>query len=248
MPKIFKNRKKIFIACFVCVFTLCLVVANILASSLISANKNTYEVKSSSFDLYMICLGKSQVKKEVEGMQEEYQKIGAGGYVWSQEGYYYLVSSAYLNKNDGVLVQNSIKNKGIDSQLISQNFPSLSIMGDFSDEESSVMSKALNIFQDYYHELYDIAISYDTSVYNEISTRLAVNNAHSNLSSKIANFETLFGDIQDDQLQKLGDALSKTLSISKKLCSGVPLNSSQTYSSLIKYHYLEILDVYRTLL
>ena len=249
MPKFFKNNKKSLIAFGTCLlFIVCLVIANFIASSVLSAGKNVSEVKSSAFDLYMISLAKSQVKSEALSLSADYQKIGAGGYIWEQDGYFHVISSAYSNKNDAILVQNSVKAKGIENSLINVHFNGLSINGNFTDNEGKVLNKALNSFQNYYHSLYDIAISYDTSVYNEISARLAVNNSHSTLSSLLADFETIFEDAcTASPLKNLHSALNDALSISKDLCSGVPVNAGQTYSSLIKYHYLKILDIYLNL-
>lgn len=249
MPIFFKNNKKSLIAMGSCLlFIVCLVIANFIASSLIATGKNVSEVKSSAYDLYMISLAKSQVKSEAISLSADYQKIGAGGYIWEQEGYFHVISSAYSNKNDAILVQNSVKAKGIESCLINVHFDSYTINGNFTDSEAKVLTKALNCFQNYYHSLYDIAISYDTSVYNEISARLAVNNAHSTLSSMLADFETIFADdCTATPLKDLHTALNDALSASKDLCSGVPVNAGQTYSSLIKYHYLKILKIYLNL-
>lgn len=244
MPNFFKNNKKsLFIALSCCAIILCLAIANLIASSVISADKNITEIKSNSFDLYMISLGKSQIKTEATTLSSDYQKIGAGGYIWEKDGYFYIISSAYQNKNDALLVQNSIKNKGIDSELILVHFNNIAINGSFSDDEGKALTKAVNIFEQYYLSLYDIAISFDTSVYNEISARLSVNNAHSNLTSTIANFETIFPDHSFSPIREFYSALTQALSSSKTLCSGLPLSAEQTYSSLIKYHYLEILNI-----
>lgn len=244
MPIFFKNNKKSFLVALSCfIFIFCLVIANMIASSVISAGKTLNKVSSNSFDLFMISLGKSQVKSEALALCTDYQKIGAGGYVWEYEGYFHVISSAYLNKNDGILVQNSIKNKGIESNLLTIHFDSIIFNGSFSEDEGKVLLKAINIFEQYYHSLYDIAISFDTSVYNEISARLAVNDAHSNLASTIANFETIFADCSAQPIKNLHDALENALSSSKTLCSGLPITAQQTYSSLIKYHYLEILNI-----
>lgn len=244
MPNFLKrNKKSLLIALSCCLLILCLMVANLLASSVISANKTVSEIKSNSFDLYMLSLGKSQVKSETQSLCDDFQKIGAGGYIWENEGYFHIISSAYLNKNDAILVQNSIKNKGIDSQLLTIHFSSIVLNGSFTEDEGKVLSKAVNIFEEYYHSLYDVAISFDTSVYNEISARLAVNNCHSTLSSTIANFETVFPSRSLSPIKELYEALQNALSSSKTLCSGLPITSTQTYSSLIKYHYLEVLNI-----
>lgn len=247
MPKFFQKYKKNLIASFVCLSLIaCLVIANFVASSLIPTAKVITSAKSSPFELYMISLSKSQVKSEAETLAKDYQQIGAGGYIWQIDEYYHVISSAYSNKNDAVLVQNSVKNKGIESELVKVSFPSIEIKGDFSESESKILNKSLSCFQSYYLSLYDISISYDTLVYNEISARLAINNAHSTLSSTLADFETIFADACEiEPLNSFHNLLENALSSSKSLCSAIPLFPEQTYSSLIKYRYLEILYLYK---
>lgn len=244
MPTFFKLHKKNFmLAGASLLFIFCLVIANIIASSVISVSKPVKQVKSSPFQIYMLSMGKSQVKNEALSLAKDYQKIGAGGYIWEKDNYFYVISSAYLNKNDAANVQNSIKNKGIESELVSADFKSMEINGNFNDEEARVLAKAINSFENYYQNLYDIAISYDTLVYNEISARVAVNNAYSTFSSYLANFETIFEDnCTTKPLENLHKTLNLALSSGKSLCSAVPLSEGQTYSSLIKYYYLEILN------
>ena len=250
MPKIsLKSKifsKKSFILILITTFLIiCLLVANFLSAFLIKTESKTENVSSNSFDIYILTLAKSQVEKEAESLASDYQQIGAGGYIWKNDDYFYVVSSAYINKNDAVLVQNSVKvNQGLDSEIITVNFKSSTINGNFTSEEKKVLTKALNSFCDYYLKIYDIAISLDTAVYNEISARLAINSAHNNLNNIIDDYNTLFKDVDDDGLKSLGNCLNKALNASKFLCGGTPISKDQTYSSILKYRYLEVLSLY----
>lgn len=223
----------------------CLIVANYLSLMLVRTETGGESVTAGDFKVYMLTLSKSQVEKESISRAVDFRKIGAGGYVWQQNEYYFVVSSVYANRNDAVLVQNSVKsNQGLESEIVEVAFPSFTINGNFSGEEKKVLSKALNAFYELYYNIYDIAISLDTAVYNEISARLAVNNAHSGLSNTIDNFNTMFGEYDQPEIQELSDALDDGLQISKALCGGSPISEGQTYSSLLKYHYTEILALY----
>ena len=62
-----------------------------------------------------------------------------------------ILSSGYLNKNDAVLVQSSLKeNFQIESELFSVRFESFSVHGNFDSDEGKVLSKALNLFLETY--------------------------------------------------------------------------------------------------
>lgn len=196
----------------------------------------------------MLTLAKSQVKSEAQSRASDFQKIGGGGFIWEQEDYFYVVSSVYANKNDAVLVQNSVKtNQGFDSEIITVKFKSFSINGNFSADEKKVLTKALNCFYEYYLSIYDVAISLDTHVYNEISARLAVNNAHNTLNNTVDDFNTIFTN-PNTSIEVISVALNQALEESKKLCGGTLENSSQTYPSILKYRYTAVLNIFYEML
>lgn len=230
-------------------FVACTLLASFISNYIVPASDLGEKVKTNSYTLYMISLADSKLEKEAEMLCEDYQKIGAGGFVWKSEDYYHVISSAYLNKNDATLVQNSIKtNQNIESKLIEVKFNGIEIYQTLDANENKVMTKAGNLFYNYYLSLFDIAVSYDTFVYNEISARLAVNNLHSSLLETIANFETVFKDnLSSQEISPLYCSLLKAKEISEDLCGGEKLNSNQTYSSLLKYRYLQMLDLQKSL-
>ncbi len=242
MPKISIKKKTFIIVLLSLFFISCLIIAFYLSNIIIRTDNNSDSVKSNSFELYLLSLSKSQLEKEAITISGDYQKIGAGGFIWKDGEYYHVISSAYVNKNDAILVQNSIKtNQSIDSEIITVKFKEKEILGTFTNEEAKVLTKALNCYQEYYLNIYDIAISLDTSVYNEISARLAVNNSHNNLATTIANFETLFKDSIVSPIKSLKTSLDNAKKSSQALCGGTPINQCQTYSSILKYRYLEVL-------
>ena len=193
----------------------------------------------------MLSLSKSQVESEAKSIAPDYRKIGAGGFIWKNGEYYYVVSSAYANKNDAELVQNSIKlNQNLESEIFTIKFKSYSINGSFNGEEKKVIQKTLNGCQTFYTSLYDIAISLDTGVYNEISAKLAVNNASQTLATTYANFNTLYPNSPSSPYNEINKLNEKAVILSQKLSSGERISADQTYSSLIKYRYLETLSLF----
>lgn len=242
MPKISIKKKSLIIIFLSLFFLVCLIIAFFLSNFLVRADNSSESVKSNSFELHLLSLSKSKLEKEALAISGDYQKIGAGGFVWKDGEYYHVVSSAYANKNDAILVQNSIKtNQSIDSEIISIKFEEKQILGTFTSEETKVLTKALNSYQEYYLNIYDISISLDTAFYNEISARLAVNNSHNNLATTIANFETLFNDNISSPIKSLTTSLNNAKKSSQALCGGYLINQGQTYSSILKYRYLEVL-------
>ena len=248
IKNVFKSKKNLIVSIGVIFLVGCLIIANYLSLLLVRTDSGAENVSSSPCELYMLTLAKSKVEKEAKMLASDYQNIGAGGYIWEQNDYYYVVSSVYNNKNDAVLVQNSVKaNQGFDSEIITVKFPSFSINGNFSADEKRVLDKALNCFYSYYLSIYDIAISLDTNVNNEVSAKLAVNNAHNTLNNVVDDFNTLFSSIKSDDLNELSAALSNSLKESQDLCLGTLVSPNQTYSSLLKYRYTAVLNEWKKL-
>ena len=249
-----KNKKKfkkaIVLIASILIFSVCFGIAQAVSGLLMQTSTQIPSgLSTPSFKLYFISITKSQLENSAYGLAGDYQKIGAGGYIIKNEGYYHVVSSCYEKQNDAILVQNNIKvNHNLETEIFSINFDSLSISGNFSAEEKQVLSKALKSFYNVYQSLFDIAISLDTNVYNDISARLQVNSIYSNFNSILTDFNTLFAQYNEKNINIINKYITKANEILEILCSGKLVNQNQTYSSLIKYRYLQFLSNYQEFL
>ena len=246
MTTFLKNHKKkiIYISSILSII-LILIIANMFANFIIPTQTFTTSISSNSFQMYLISLSKSQIESEAKSHSADFQEIGGGGYIWKQDDYYHIIASAYLNKADAELVQNSIKlNQNLTSEILTISFNNYTIYGNFSSEENKVISDLLSACTNFYSSIYDIAISLDTSVCNEISAKLAVNSAHHDFSTTIANFNTIFSPHLPSNLSPVYALALKGYKIGEKLVSGELINTNQNYSSLLKYRYLEIMNLY----
>ncbi len=249
MPKKLNSNKKILI-CLASIFVLAtaLLLANLISMITFPVSQSSQEVHVNSFELHFLAVNKSQNELSAKALASDYQPIGAGGFIWKEGDYYYVASSAYQNKNDATLVQTNLKNSEIESEIFSVKFKDFSVSGNFENDEKKVLQKALTIAYISYQNLYDIAISLDTGVYNETSARLAVNAVNSSISMAFDDYQTLFSENDNKIFKKIESSLKNIQRISTALCSGVKLSDKQTYSSLIKYRYLEILNEYMHLI
>lgn len=246
MTKIFNLRKKTFLSVVLSlVVIVCLIVANYLSSFILPADTNAESVSSADYTLYFLTLSKSQIKNEAITHAPDFREIGAGGFVWQEGEYFYVVSSVYANKNDAGLVQNSLKQtQNIESEIISVKFESVNIIGSFNADEKKIISRSLSASMNFYNSIYDIAISLDTGVYNEISAKLAVNSAHNALAKTYADFSTIYSNPVEEPIKNIDEMLEKINKTSQKLCTGEKISDAQTYSSLLKYRYIEVLSIY----
>ena len=239
------HKKTIINGLLVTGIVLCLIIANLLSKFIIPSDLSSSSVSSSSYELHLISLSKSKVENESKERARDFQALGAGGFIWKQDDYFYVISSAYLNKNDAALVQNSIKlNHNLESQILTIKFSPYTIYGNFDSEQTKVLDKLLSACFDIYTSVYDVVISLDTGVSNETSARLAINAAQNNLAKAVANFNTLFPAPVPDNLSPLKDMIDRVFTVGQKLSASEAINDSQTYSSIIKYRYLEILNIF----
>lgn len=242
-----KNKQKSMIVLLVAIVLATGVgIAGILSNILyVSASLPNGGIGSPGFEIYFLSLNKSKLENSAKSLAPDYQAIGAGGYIWQQDEYFHVFSSGYENKNDALLVQSNLTStSNIISEIVCVKFNTLTVTGTFDAAEKKALQKAISSFQTTFQSLYDIAISLDTSVYNEISARLAVNAVHASISAICADFDTLFKNNDNATIQTIATYLNKEESVSKALCTGIVLSSKQTYSSLIKYRYIEILNLY----
>ncbi|MBE7073901.1 MAG: hypothetical protein E7379_02280 [Clostridiales bacterium] len=246
MTNFFKKHKKTLLGCVASLSALAiLIIANCLANFIVPTNNLSSQVQANEFEMYLISLSKSQVESEARSHAEDFQIIGAGGFIWEKDGYFHIISSGYLNKPDAELVQNSIKlNQNLDSELLSVKFDSISIYGNWQTEESKALSALLSSCTNFYCNIYDIAISLDTAVCNETTAKLAVNSAHHDFSTTLANFNTLFSKPCPENLSSIYNLAVQGYKIGEKLAREEKVNPNQNYSSLLKYRYLEVMNLY----
>lgn len=240
------KKHKIFImsaifSFFACGVALAILLSNVLFRPVSSNNLNA--VTSPNFEVHFIALNKSQIEANANSLCQDYQKLGAGGYVWQVGAYYHILSSGFENRSDAELVQNNLlKTHGISSELISIKFQSFKLNGNFTADNKKILEKAVNSFFDAYKSLYDIAISLDTQVTNVLEARLAVNSVCTRISNIYADYQTVFA--RDKSLAKLNSYLEKEVDTSSKLASETLISPTQTYASLVKYRYIELLKCY----
>ena len=239
-----KHKKKLLGALSILLLIVLLFCANALTIFVLPTQTIANAIESNTFEVFLISLAKSQVKNESISRAEDFQKIGAGGFVWEYEDYYHVVSSAYLNKSDALLVQNSIKlNQNIDSQLLTITFDSIKLNGNFDEQEYKVVSNLLFSPINFYTCLYDIAVSLDTKVFDQTNAKLAVNTAQHTFSTTLANFNTLYPKPHPDDLSLIYNICLEAYSTGEKLCREEKISDEQNYSSLLKYRYLEVLNI-----
>ena len=131
----------------------------IMSFSTIQASE-TFLSSSLDFEIYFLTSTKSQVENSAKALAEYQMARDGAGYILKQDNYFYVISSAYENKNDADLVSAKLKSDGEENEIIKKSFPSITLSSPIpSPEAKSTLTAALNIFLSSYRSLFDISIA-----------------------------------------------------------------------------------------
>lgn len=220
-------------------FLACISCGYFISSAIITTFNYSSSVSIPSYKVYGVSLQNSTNKSSLENNAISFQAGNSAGYIYQQDNEFFLLGFIYENVNDAELVKNNLKSDDIDSKIISIEIPSQAISGDFSSDQKSILTNILKSNYEIYKDLYDVAISLDTNVFDKQKAKLECNSIYSKHISTKTNLETIFDD--NSSLTEIVDKTNKTSKYLSELVSENYLNSSQTFSSLIKYSCCKIL-------
>lgn len=247
-----KTRKMHFLSKFFTIFTAVVVICltlNLadLFSSLITVGGFTFtnnDIVLSKYNLYAVCTNSAETQVQATEHANICQIQGGAGYNYMYDSKYYTIASIYENESDANKVLQNLK-KTIQTACIVQIYINpISLSSNLSSEERTNLENALNIFKNTYKELYDISVSLDTSVTNEVNAKLQINALGSKISTISTNFTTLFNTQMTNNFLTIKLKLAELSSNLNELISS---SSSQPFSSQIKSTYAKAVFTYKSL-
>ena len=216
-------------------------------SSLITVGGFTFTSNSITlpkYNLFAVCITSANTKAQAEENANMCKMQGGAGYLYLYEGKFYIIASVYENESDADKVLTNIKNTNPHSTKINIQIDTISISSNLSSEEKTTLEKALNIFKDTYKELYDISVSLDTGVINEVNARLSVNSLGSGINTISSNFTTLFNAQMTNNFLNIKLKLNELSSTINNLINAP---TTHPYTSQLKLAYTETLFIYSSL-
>ncbi len=228
---------------FVVAICSCISCGYLISTAIVTSSLFQYTsvVSSDSQNLYAISMASSTSENDLTSQKENLQSQNGAGYIYEKDGNFYLIASIYENYNDAELVKNNLKTNGIEAEILTITLDTIQIEGNFTADEKTMLSNGIKSSVETFKNLYDVAISLDTSVFDKTKAKIECNTIYSNNVSIKANFDTYFKDTKDDNLKKLQSTLTKTNDYLSNLISENYDTQTQTFSSLIKQTYCEIL-------
>lgn len=251
MTKSFSSSKKIkFFSIFFMIisFALCISLAGVF-SSLITvggfSNITSGDAKSSGFVVYAVSLYKTQTKAQAREMSEVTMRKNGAGYIYQDDEAFYVFASCYENKADAEKVVSNLKENEVSSSIKDLQFNEILLKSKMTEQEKTVLIKALSSFKNLYKKLYDLSVSIDTKLLTEIQAKVLLNDIISEQSKVQTNFETIFNSKLTSTLLEIKLSLSNISNILNNLADFSSLDIP--YTSQVKNTYFQVLFEYNSL-
>ena len=172
----------------------CVSIGYLLSTFIVSANlfQVAQKVESGQNTYYLLSVYSAESLEEAENELENFSDTNFGLYIYENDDAYHIIASCYKNNNDAELVKSNLKTNGIEAEILKLTKPSIILEGNFSESEENVLKESLAVADSVFQSLYDITVSLDTGVTDEVTAKLKINEVYSNFLTKKNNFETLF--------------------------------------------------------
>ncbi len=212
--------------------------ANYFCSSLyISTNQNNSgAIASLDSSAYLISVAKSQSELSASALANDYEN--ACGYIWKDGEYYHVIHSAADKENDATLIKNALEKNGISAEIISLSFAHFKLEEGLSNEQLICANEALSSFMQSFRLLSDIAVGLDTNVYSHATATEKLSKLKERITNLELNYRHTFSDCPAEPSTALGQYLADQLE---------SISLSQPQSKSLKYHAIEILEIYKNM-
>lgn len=229
-------------------FALCISLAGVF-SSLITvggfSNITSGDAKSSGFVVYAVSLYKTQTKAQAREMSEVTMRKNGAGYIYQDDEAFYVFASCYENKADAEKVVSNLKENEVSSSIKDLQFNEILLKSKMTEQEKTVLIKALSSFKNLYKKLYDLSVSIDTKLLTEIQAKVLLNDIISEQNKVQTNFETIFNSKLTSTLLEIKLSLSNISNILNNLADFSSLDIP--YTSQVKNTYFQVLFEYNSL-
>lgn len=204
-------------------------------------NENIY---LNEYNIYAVCTSSYQTKVMATEFSETIKSQGGAGFVYMNKDSYYIVASMYENEADAKKVLEKNIEEKPNATVIKICIPPITISSNLQSQEKTAVNACLSVFKNCYKKLYDISVSIDTAVTNEVNARLDVNQLLSDVQTSLNNFNILFAsNITSDLLNiKLG-----VEDVVKVLKSLIESTSTLPFTALIKEAYCNVICCYKNM-
>lgn len=218
----------------------CISFGYLISTLIVSANlfQTTQKVESGQNTYYLLSVYSAESLEEAENKLENFSDTNFGLYIYENDDAYHIIASCYKNNNDAELVKSNLKTNGIEAEILKIKKESVVLEGSFSSNEELILKDCLSTTNNIYNNLYDITVSLDTNVTDEVSAKLKINEVYSNFLTTKNNFETLFSANTSNEIANIRENFTKIDEILLDLTSST---QDRNLSAQIKYSYTKLI-------
>lgn len=114
-------------------------------------------------NLYAITMGESTDKFQAFNIGGGVSVLGAGGFVWEENGKYYVVANIYENSSEANKILNGLNESNYEVDVMEIKIPRVKLsFENLNGEYVKDIQNALNRLYGLYEDLYNLAINIDT--------------------------------------------------------------------------------------
>ena len=237
-----------FILIVVCV-GLCIVVSqffsNIISTG--SVSFSTFSTASSDkYTLYAVSLGSYPSQTQADDYAVSVRAKNAGGYVYKNNGKFFVIASIYEKKNDAESVAENLSTAGNSAEIVELNVEKVNFNKISTQSLKKEFIEFLSLFKDVYTNMYDISVSLDTSVFSEAKAKIEVDGLKTKLSAAIeklsngtSSADGVYYVIIKNKAQNIIDELDEVVNFNETDTYPLGAKIKNTYISVV----CDILDV-----
>lgn len=218
----------------------CVSFGYLVSTLIVSANlfQTTQKVESGQNTYYLLSVYSAESLEEAESEVENFSDTNFGLYIYENNDAYHIIASCYKNNNDAELVKSNLKANGIEAEILKIKKESVVLEGSFSSNEELILKDCLSVTYNIFNNLYDITVSLDTNVTDEVTAKLKINEVYSNFLTTKNNFETLFSANTSSEISNIRENFTKIDEILLDLTSST---QDHKLSAQIKYSIAKLI-------
>ena len=218
----------------------CVSFGYLVSTLIVSANlfQTTQKVEGGQNTYYLLSVYSAKSLEEAESEAKNFSDTNFGLYIYENDDAYHIIASCYKNNNDAELVKSNLKTNGIEAEILKIKKESVVLEGSFSSNEELILKDCLSTTNNIYNDLYDITVSLDTNVTDEVTAKLKINEVYSNFLTTKNNFETLFSANTSSEIANIRENFTKIDEILLDLTNST---QDRNLSAQIKHSYTKLI-------
>lgn len=198
-------------------------------------------IKCDKKEMYAVAMGKYEKLSDAEKVALGATIQGAGGYIWEENGEYYVLGSAYADSESADSVAKNLSGTNYDISVLKVSMPKLTLeFDDFEPKSVKTISDGIDFFCECYQKVYDHAIAFDKSEANNLGVSSSLSELRGDLKVYISSIQGI-NSKGNTQIQEIINGLIRLDELLDQAIIKTIDNSST--SSYLKYTLCSIVNI-----